>query len=136
MQLPSCPSSMIEVGKELLNNDESSEQAAGAGTSVQRPDGVISSTPQPSRQSRIIAESTPGINHPLRCCSDSLAASKSVSGICYSDHQGSFPAFAILLIASTLRSTSSSVVAQHDTLMRIAVCPCHCVPPHQHVPSL
>jgi hypothetical protein len=38
-------------------------------------------------------------------------------------HQGSFPAFAILSIASTLRSTSSSVVAQHDMLMRIAVCP-------------
>jgi hypothetical protein len=42
---------------------------------------------------------------------------------------------AILIIAVTLRSTSSSVVAQLDTLIRIAVCPCHCVPPHQQVPS-
>ena len=34
-----------------------------------------------------------------------------------------------------LRSTSSSVVAHEDTLMRIAVRPCQTVPPHQHVPS-
>jgi len=46
-----------------------------------------------------------------------------------------FRALAILIIVATLRSTSSSVVAQHDTLILIAVCPCHCVPPHQHVPS-
>jgi hypothetical protein len=45
------------------------------------------------------------------------------------------PRRAILMIAAALRSTSSSVVAQLDTLMRIAACPCHCVPPHQHVPS-
>ena len=38
-------------------------------------------------------------------------------------------------IASRLRSTSSSVVAQDDTLMRIAVRPCQTVPPHQQVPS-
>ena len=38
-------------------------------------------------------------------------------------------------IASRQRSTSASVVAQDDTLMRIAVRPCHTVPPHQHVPS-
>lgn len=44
-------------------------------------------------------------------------------------------AFAILIIAATLRSTSSSVVAQHDTEMRMALCPCHSVPPHQQVPS-
>jgi len=41
-----------------------------------------------------------------------------------------FSRCAILIIAATLRSTSRSVVAQQDTLMRIAVCPCHCVPPH------
>jgi hypothetical protein len=39
------------------------------------------------------------------------------------------------IMAATLRSTSSSVVAQLDTLIRIAACPCHRVPPHQHVPS-
>jgi hypothetical protein len=33
-------------------------------------------------------------------------------------------------------STSSSVVAQDETLMRMAVRPCHTVPPHQQVPSL
>ena len=38
-------------------------------------------------------------------------------------------------IAARLRSTSSSVVAHDDTLMRIAVRPCQTVPPHQHVPS-
>jgi hypothetical protein len=38
-------------------------------------------------------------------------------------------------IAARLRSTSSSVVAHDDTLMRMAVCPCHTVPPTQHVPS-
>ena len=38
-------------------------------------------------------------------------------------------------MASRLRSTSSSVVAQDDTLMRIAVRPCQTVMPHQHVPS-
>src|SRR5207244_13196537 len=38
-------------------------------------------------------------------------------------------------MASRLRSTSASVVAQLETLMRIAVRPCHTVPPHQHVPS-
>jgi hypothetical protein len=27
------------------------------------------------------------------------------------------------------------VVAHEDTLMRMAVCPCHTVPPTQHVPS-
>jgi hypothetical protein len=39
-------------------------------------------------------------------------------------------------IAARLRSTSSSVVAQQDTLMRMAARPCHSVPPHQQVPSL
>src|SRR6185312_44561 len=38
-------------------------------------------------------------------------------------------------MASRLRSTSSSVVAQLLTLMRMAVRPCHTVPPHQQVPS-
>jgi hypothetical protein len=42
---------------------------------------------------------------------------------------------AIRIIASTLRSTSRSVVAQQGTEIRIAACPCHCVPPHQQVPS-
>ena len=39
-------------------------------------------------------------------------------------------------IAATLRSMSSSVVAQQDTLIRMAAWPCHSVPPHQQVPSL
>src|ERR1051326_9126075 len=43
--------------------------------------------------------------------------------------------FAMRIMASTLRSTSSSVVAQQETEMRMAVCPCHTVPPHQQVPS-
>ena len=38
-------------------------------------------------------------------------------------------------IASTLRSTSASVVAQEETLMRMAARPCHSVGPHQQVPS-
>src|SRR5207248_5740061 len=38
-------------------------------------------------------------------------------------------------IAARLRSTSSSVVAHEETLMRMAVRPCHTVPPAQHVPS-
>ena len=38
-------------------------------------------------------------------------------------------------IASRLFSTSCSVVAQELTLMRIAVLPCHSVPPIQQVPS-
>jgi hypothetical protein len=38
-------------------------------------------------------------------------------------------------MASSDRSTSSSVVAQEHTLMRIAVWPCQTVPPHQQVPS-
>src|SRR5712671_8224941 len=42
---------------------------------------------------------------------------------------------AIRTIASRLRSTSLSVVAHDDTLIRIAVFPCHSVTPHQHVPS-
>src|SRR5207244_7102527 len=42
---------------------------------------------------------------------------------------------AILRIAARLRSTSSSVVAQLETLIRIAVLPCHWVPPNQQVPS-
>ena len=47
-----------------------------------------------------------------------------------------FPGFAILIIASRLRSTSSLVVAQLETLIRIAAWPCHWVPPHQQVPSV
>src|SRR5262249_11717932 len=46
---------------------------------------------------------------------------------------GCYPA--IRNIASRLRSTSASVVAHEDTLIRIAWRPCHTVPPHQHVPS-
>src|SRR5580704_9012782 len=42
---------------------------------------------------------------------------------------------AVLSIAAILSSTSSSVVAHEETLMRIAARPCHTVPPHQHVPS-
>src|SRR5215510_2753346 len=42
---------------------------------------------------------------------------------------------AIRMIASKLRSTSSSVVAHEETLMRIAARPCQIVPPHQQVPS-
>jgi len=38
-------------------------------------------------------------------------------------------------MAAALRSTSASVVAHEQTLIRIAVCPCQTVPPHQHVPS-
>ena len=38
-------------------------------------------------------------------------------------------------IAAMLRSTSASVVAHEHTLMRMAVRPCHTVPPHQQVPS-
>ena len=38
-------------------------------------------------------------------------------------------------IESRLRSTSSSVVAQPLTLIRMAIRPCHRVGPHQHVPS-
>jgi len=38
-------------------------------------------------------------------------------------------------IASKLRSTSSSVVAHDETLMRMAVRPCQTVAPAQHVPS-
>ena len=43
--------------------------------------------------------------------------------------------FAILIIAATLRSTSASVVAQDETLMRMAVRFCQMVTPHQQVPS-
>ena len=42
---------------------------------------------------------------------------------------------AMRIIAARLCSTSCSVVAQDETLMRIAVRPCHTVPPHQQVPS-
>src|SRR6266545_1075165 len=45
-----------------------------------------------------------------------------------------FPATRIM--ASRLRSISASVVAQDETLIRIAVCPCQTVPPHQQVPSV
>jgi hypothetical protein len=38
-------------------------------------------------------------------------------------------------IASTLRSTSASVVLQFDTEMRMAALPCQVVPPSQLVPS-
>src|SRR2546428_11605863 len=38
------------------------------------------------------------------------------------------------IIAFRLSSTSLFVVAQEDTLIRIAVFPCQTVPPHQHVP--
>jgi glutamate/tyrosine decarboxylase-like PLP-dependent enzyme len=39
-------------------------------------------------------------------------------------------------MASKLRSTSTSVVAQDDTLIRIAVRSCQTVTPHQQVPSV
>src|SRR5438552_11936763 len=39
------------------------------------------------------------------------------------------------ITAFALFSISSRVVAQLDTLIRIAAFPCHTVPPHQHVPS-
>ena len=42
---------------------------------------------------------------------------------------------AMRIMAARLRSTSASVVAQEETLMRIAVCPCQTVGPHQQVPS-
>jgi len=42
---------------------------------------------------------------------------------------------AALSMEAKLRSTSSLVVAQEDTLMRMAVWPCHTVEPHQQVPS-
>ena len=42
---------------------------------------------------------------------------------------------AMRIMACRLRSTSLSVVAQEDTLIRIAVFPCQTVPPHQQVPS-
>jgi hypothetical protein len=38
-------------------------------------------------------------------------------------------------IAAMLLSTSSSVVAQDETLMRMAARPFHTVGPHQQVPS-
>src|SRR6516225_1971895 len=44
-------------------------------------------------------------------------------------------AAAIRSMAARLRSTSSSVVAHDDTLMRLAVWPCQTVPPQQQVPS-
>jgi len=53
-------------------------------------------------------------------------------------HEGDYPTlidFAMRIIAATLRSTSSSVVAQQETEIRIAVCPCQIVPAHQQVPS-
>lgn len=40
-----------------------------------------------------------------------------------------------LRIASTERSTSSSVVVQFETEMRMRRCPCQVVPPSQQVPS-
>jgi hypothetical protein len=39
-------------------------------------------------------------------------------------------------IAARLASTSSALVAQEQTLMRIAVWPCHSGTPHQQVPSI
>ena len=39
------------------------------------------------------------------------------------------------MIAAADRSMSSSVVDQFEIEMRIAACPCHFVPPTQHVPS-
>ena len=47
----------------------------------------------------------------------------------------SIVAFTALAMAARLASTSAAVVAHDDTLIRIAVRPCHSVPPHQHVPS-
>ena len=45
------------------------------------------------------------------------------------------PPAAARMIASTERSTSSAVVAQFETEMRIAAIPCQVVPLNQHVPS-
>jgi hypothetical protein len=41
----------------------------------------------------------------------------------------------IRMIAAALFSTSSRVVCQDETLIRIASRPCQTVPPHQQVPS-
>src|ERR1700733_3924375 len=41
----------------------------------------------------------------------------------------------VRIIAAMLISTSSSVVAQEQTLIRIATCPLRCVELHQQVPS-
>jgi len=38
-------------------------------------------------------------------------------------------------MAVRLFSTSSALVAQEDTLIRMAFLPCQTVPPHQQVPS-
>lgn len=54
-------------------------------------------------------------------------------------YEGDYPTlidFTMRIIAATLRSTSSSVVAQQETEIRIAVCPCQIVPAHQQVPSV
>jgi hypothetical protein len=50
--------------------------------------------------------------------------------------QASFSEFrALASMLSKLRATSESVVAQEDTLIRMALRPFHSVAPHQHVPS-
>jgi len=55
------------------------------------------------------------------------------------DHRFCTPEFdsiaAMSNMATRLRITSASVVAQEETLIRMALRPFHTVPPHQHVPS-
>ena len=54
----------------------------------------------------------------------------------FSDNQAVDKIFrAMLMMAAALRLTSSSLVAQLETLMRMAVLPCHSVPTHQQVTS-
>jgi hypothetical protein len=53
----------------------------------------------------------------------------------FAEFQMAFSDVAMRIIACTLRSTSSSVVAHEETEIRIAVWPCHSVPPHQQAPS-
>jgi len=74
----------------------------------------------------------------LEYTSRNALAGRSPPGIGWRDSGHLSPAATsprALSMAARLRSTSSSVVAQHDTLMRIATRPCQVVPPHQQAPS-
>lgn len=74
-------------------------------------------------------------------CSAAILSNDSRTGFrpgpssAFSKNQLALTAWAIRIIVSALRSTSWSVVAQLETEIRIAVCPCHTVPPHQQAPS-
>ena len=61
--------------------------------------------------------------------------SRGVRGYARAGTPSRVTSLAMRTIASRLRSTSASVVAEDETLMRMAVFPCHSVIPHQHVPS-